>query len=91
MGHLKIVFYVPEYELVSALDVNDYVVKEELGTFSCQICGKSNNQKNNIKNHIEAVHFPDQFTYNCHLCNKSFVGKNSLAVHRSKFHSITKF
>ena len=70
--------------------LNDYIKKDpETGMFSCQFCGKANVQKNNIRNHIEGVHFPGQFVYKCELCNKDFNGKNSLSVHVSKYHGNT--
>jgi len=73
--------------------LNDYITKDpETGMFSCQFCGKSNIQKNNIRNHIEGVHFPGQFVYKCDQCNKDFNGKNSLSVHLSKYHgNVNKF
>eukprot|EP00092_Neocalanus_flemingeri_P070496 GFUD01086542.1.p1 GENE.GFUD01086542.1~~GFUD01086542.1.p1 ORF type:complete len:102 (-),score=26.57 GFUD01086542.1:208-474(-) len=67
--------------------LNDYIKKDsETGMFVCQFCGKENVQKNNIRKHIEGVHFPGQFVYKCEMCNKNFNGKNSLSVHLYKFH-----
>ena len=67
--------------------LNEYINKERTGVFSCRLCGKTNSQKNNIRKHIEGVHFPGQFVYECEYCHKKFNGKNSLTVHLYKFHS----
>jgi len=52
----------------------------------CGICGKEDKYKNNLRKHIESIHFPGQFVYTCQLCGKEFNGKNSLAVHMSNTH-----
>jgi len=67
--------------------LNDYIKKDpESGLFLCQFCGKQNMQKNNIRKHIEGVHFTGSFVYKCNLCNKDFNGKNSLSTHMYKYH-----
>ena len=76
------------YILVNPSTLNDYIKKDiSTGAFSCTLCGKVNAQKNNIRKHIEGVHFPGQFVYDCSICYKRFNGKNSLSVHMYKFHS----
>jgi len=65
----------------------EYIKKDsEAGMFVCQFCGKANLQKNNIRKHIEGVHFKGHFIYKCEMCNKDFNGKHSLSVHLSRFH-----
>ena len=67
--------------------LEEYITKDsETGHFACTTCGKTNKQKNCIRMHIEAVHFPGQFVYNCKLCSKTFNGQNSLNVHMSVVH-----
>ena len=67
--------------------LEEYIQKDaESGLFKCRTCGKANKNKTNIKNHIEAIHFPGQFVYSCSLCSKTFTGKNSLSVHMSVSH-----
>ena len=67
--------------------LEDYIKRDqETGLFICNICGKTNRQKTNIKNHLEGVHFHGQFVYECSYCGKRFNGKNSLSVHVHKFH-----
>ena len=63
----------------------------ETGMIECKLCGKTNKSKQNIKNHIEGVHFRGQFVYECTYCKKTFNGKNSLSVHLSKFHSNAQY
>jgi len=67
--------------------LNDYIKKDpNTGLFVCTFCGKQNMQKNNIRKHIEGVHFTGSFVYKCDLCNKDFNGKNSLSTHMYKYH-----
>ena len=77
-----------DFILVDPSTLNDYIQKDSsTGAFSCLICGKVNAQKNNIRKHIEGVHFPGQFVVSCNVCFKQFNGKNSLSVHMYKFHN----
>merc|ERR1719319_969655 len=70
---------------LSVLD--EYITKDSAtGNFLCRTCGKSSKQKNCIRMHIEAIHFPGQFVYTCSICNKTFNGKNSLTVHMARSH-----
>ena len=70
--------------------LDDYITKDSVtGKFVCQTCGKSNKQKNCIKMHIEAIHFPGRFVYFCSICVKPFNGKNSLTVHMTRSHRDT--
>ena len=67
--------------------LKEYIKKDsETGMFVCHFCGKANLQKNNIRKHIEGVHFPGHFVYKCEICMKDFNGKNSLSVHMYKYH-----
>ena len=36
-------------------------IKKDHSFHICTICGKSNNQKSDVRKHIESVHFPGQF------------------------------
>ena len=68
--------------------LNDYIKKDvNSGMFICQCCGKENVQKNNIRKHLEGVHFAGHFVYKCSFCDKAFNGKNSLSTHMYKYHS----
>ena len=74
--------------LGSTAILDEYMQRSnETGMIVCSLCGKTNKSKQNIKNHIEGVHFRGQFVYECSYCKKTFNGKNSLSVHLSKFHS----
>ena len=49
--------------------LDEYISKDSAtGHFVCRTCGKSNKQKNCIRMHIEAIHFPGQFVYTCGIC-----------------------
>jgi len=54
--------------------------------FVCTICGKTNSQKNNVLNHVEGVHFPNDFVYHCQYCEKTMKTKNALYKHISSVH-----
>ena len=58
--------------------------------FFCTLCGKSNNQKINVMNHVEGVHFPNTFQYSCQYCNKVHGTKQSLYLHMSRVHKNNK-
>ena len=66
-----------------------YILQDSVG-FQCSLCGKTNNQKNNIMNHVESIHFPDTFIYQCHLCDKVVKTKSALNLHNSRNHSKKK-
>jgi len=52
----------------------------------CTICGKTGNDRSNLRRHVESVHFPQSFQYDCKYCGKVFNAKNSLYVHISTHH-----
>jgi len=52
----------------------------------CTICGKTGNDRSNLRRHVESVHFPQSFQYDCKYCEKVFNAKNSLYVHISTYH-----
>jgi len=54
--------------------------------YSCTLCGKENSHMNNVRNHVESVHFPGHFSYNCPHCEKTFKSKNSISTHVSREH-----
>jgi len=69
--------------------LHEYIKKEVIDgrpVSVCTMCGKSNNQKQNLMNHVESVHFPNMFTYTCKYCGKIYNAKNSLYVHMSTSH-----
>ena len=100
MWKLKWCFHSPHEEIIFSGNgrnmLDQYIRKgNEEDSFSshffCTICGKGNSQKNNVRNHVESIHFAGSFVYNCDHCDKSFNGKNSLSVHLSTYHrSLTK-
>jgi len=52
----------------------------------CTICGKTGNDRSNLRRHVESVHFPESFQYDCKFCGKVYNAKNSLYVHISTYH-----
>merc|ERR1712130_616756 len=52
----------------------------------CTICGKTGNDRSNLRRHVESVHFPESFQFDCKYCGKVYNAKNSLYVHISTYH-----
>ena len=69
-------------------DLLQYVTKDpNSNKHFCSICnGFSHQWKSNVRNHVEALHFPDTFSYQCDLCQEVFKSKKSLENHRSLHH-----
>ena len=74
--------------------LTQYLVKETIGgltVYKCQICGHSSaNNKSNVINHIESLHFPNLFTYPCKFCGEEKKTKKSLIRHVSNYHQEEK-
>ena len=65
--------------------IEQNIVKNLDGTYSCQICGKNSGKwKTHIKNHIE-THL-EGLCFNCPMCEKTFRSRPSLAMHKHKNH-----
>ena len=66
--------------------INELMLKEN-GILSCQVCGKTGNDKSNMTRHVE-THL-DGLSYPCQICGKTFRFKNSLNVHKFRTHNKT--
>ena len=65
--------------------IEQSMIKNLDGTYSCQICGKnSGRDKSKSRNHIE-THL-EGLSFNCPMCEKSFRSRNTLASHKSRDH-----
>ena len=53
----------------------------------CTICGKSSNDRSNMRKHVENIHFPGSYLYSCDLCAETFSTKNKLNHHKYKHHN----
>ena len=61
--------------------VEQNIIRNLDGTYSCKICGKSSGKKiSNMKNHIE-THL-EGLSFDCPMCEKTFRSRNSLAHHK---------
>lgn len=65
--------------------LRENIVKDEDGTFSCKLCGKSGvklsrNMKNHVETHLEGLSFP------CQLCGKTFRSSPSFKNHIYRDH-----
>jgi len=55
--------------------------------YMCGICNIfSHTSRTNVRNHVEAKHFPNAFSYHCEICGQSFPSKNNVQLHRSRVH-----
>lgn len=59
------------------------------GTFICDYCSKTFNDKENIRNHLLAKHVSSEPTFECDICHKKFQTEKLLknhvyGVHRDK-------
>ena len=72
-------------------EVNDQieqnVVRNIDGTYSCHICGKKSGKISHAKNHVE-THI-EGLSFNCPMCEKTFRSRPSLAMHKSIKHRET--
>jgi hypothetical protein len=70
-----------------------HVRKDEVkNVYYCGICSQfSNKGAANVRNHVEAKHFPNMFTYSCELCEKTFGKKTALYNHRRNMHTKQMF
>ena len=76
----------PDIEEVEA-KLTENIMKNEDGTFSCKLCGKSGvklsrNMKNHVETHMEGLAFP------CPTCGKTFRSRHILKNHKSRDHSL---
>ena len=69
--------------------VDEQVVKNIVrnldGTYSCTVCGKNKNHKNDMRKHIE-THI-EGLRFNCPMCEKMLRSRYSLANHSYTFHN----
>lgn len=52
--------------------------------FMCKICGKTSVRSAHVRNHVENIHFPNNFIYNCHICSESLKSQVALQNHVAK-------
>ena len=52
----------------------------------CTMCGKTGKQRNNMRKHVENIHFNGTFVYNCKYCCQTFASRNKLNHHISGVH-----
>ena len=71
-------------EIADPSELLSYVARAD-NKFSCTICGKIGQRKDDLRDHVENIHFPDKFVYVCE-CGKELKSKTSLKHHK-KSHS----
>ena len=71
---------------ISVIDakIEEYIVKNNEGTYSCGLCDKTVKLKGDIKKHIE-THM-EGLSFPCQSCDKTFRSRNSFHTHISRFH-----
>ena len=67
-------------------DLDKYILTSENGSFYCGICHQAMNQKGNLRQHIEAKHFPNGFSYKCSECTLVLGSRKALYNHKQRNH-----
>ena len=67
-------------------DLDKYILTSENGSFYCGICHQAMNQKGNLRQHIEAKHFPNGFSYQCSECTLVLGSRKALYNHKQRNH-----
>ena len=77
-----------EIQVKEPSDLNQYVSYDPTEEkYFCQICQKFTfRSRYNVRNHVEAVHFPNVFSYSCDFCEKAVGSKNALSIHMTRMH-----
>ena len=77
-----------EYQDIPEQAIYNDLMKYQNGVWLCNVCGKTDRNKYNIKYHTE-IH-TDTSAHYCSYCGKSYRTKNSLRVHKYKAHASEK-
>ena len=64
--------------------IEQNIIKNLDGSYSCNICGKTSGKISHAKNHIE-THL-EGLSFNCPMCEKTFRSRNTLCWHKSTKH-----
>ena len=67
----------------------DYIVKDPASgpnANKCVLCGKTGNDRSNLRKHVENVHFNGVFTYQCKYCLLNFGTRTKLNHHVTAKH-----
>ena len=59
---------------------------QRLSAWVCNVCGKEDLNKSNIKTHIEAIHITSGLSYPCDVCGRASRTKQALRMHKSRSH-----
>ena len=75
-------------ELITNLKLDlqiEQMIEKNEGLWQCKVCGKSSNNKYDLKAHAE-THI-EGVSHTCHICNKTLSTRESLRKHISNIHS----
>jgi len=74
-------------EITRPEDFDQYTYRRVDGLFLCNICHEfSSERRDRVRNHVESIHFPEQFSYPCPRCGKILKTKNALTNHKYTAH-----
>jgi len=65
------------------------MMEKQINSWVCKICGKSDKNKFNVRDHIEAKHITGM-EHPCTICGKTYRSRNSLKGHILQLHSKTE-
>ena len=88
-GHGRVIAKASTYvkpDNISEVDeqIEQNIINNMDGTYSCSLCGKTSGKKQHAQNHME-THL-EGLSFPCPLCEKAYRSRNTLAMHKSTKH-----
>ena len=73
-------------EQIKSLMTHKVAGSQTSAAWACNVCGKEDVKKSNIKTHIEAIHITSGLSYPCDVCGRALRTKQALRSHKSRTH-----
>ena len=75
-------------EQIKSMMTHKVAGNQILAAWACNVCGKEDVKKSNMKTHIEANHITSDVSFSCDVCAKTSRYKTGLRFHKTRQHSI---
>ena len=80
-----VILFIASGDIKDPNDLVKFLVRNDDNVPTCGICFKFSNKTSTcVKNHIEAIHFPNLFIYSCPYCRQEFNSKKALYNHKRR-------